>query len=95
MSINQVKKTSTGGFSPCQAPIETNILNIQIKACTYLLGYYPLSHKSTPIKEQQANKENLYGQITLQGQQHDNKSPKIGQRWHILSIQDHENEALK
>jgi len=42
-------------------------------------GYYPLSHKRTPIKEVTSNKrENLYGQIALQELHHDNKSPKNG-----------------
>ena len=40
-------------------------------------GLYPLSHKFTPIKEATRNKrESLYGQITLQRQDHENKSLK-------------------
>jgi len=82
MSINQVKKTSKGGgFSPCQAPIEINIPNMQIRVCTYLMGYYPLSHKSAPTNEAISHKKrSLYGQITLQGQRHGNKNPTMGQR---------------
>ena len=67
MPIKQVKKTSKGGgFGPYQAPIETNILNIEIRARTCLMGYYPLSHKST--NEATSNKKRSpYGQIALQG----------------------------
>jgi len=77
MPINQVKKTSKGGgFGPYQAPIDTNILNTQIRACTCPMGYYPLSHKST--KEATSKKRrSLYDQIALQGQHHHNKSHKM------------------
>jgi len=59
------------------------------------MGYYPLSHKPTPIKEATRNKrESLYGQIALQGQNHDNKSPEIVQRLQLSSLHDHENSGL-
>jgi len=94
--INQVKKTNKGGsFGLNQASIDTNILSTQIIACTCLVGYHPLSHKSTPIKEVTSYKrKSLYDQITLQGQHHDNKSPKIDQRLQLSSVHDHTNEAL-
>ena len=70
--INQVKKTSEEeGFGPYQAPIETNILNTQIRACICLMGYYPLLHMST--KEATSNKRgSFYGQIAPQELHHDN-----------------------
>jgi len=76
--INQVKKISKrGSFGSNQAPIDTNILSTQIKVCTYLMGYYPLSHKSMPTKEATRNKrESLYGQIMLKGQGQENKRYK-------------------
>jgi len=73
VSINEVKKASKGGdLGSYQAPIETNILNTQIRAFTCPMAYYPLSHKS--IKKATSNKKrSLYGQIVLQGQHHGNK----------------------
>jgi len=79
MQINQLKKISKGrSFGTNQVAIDTNILNIQIKACTCLVGYYPLSLKFTPTKEITSNpRESLYGQFAPQGQHYDKKSSKI------------------
>jgi len=88
VSIIQVKKTSKGeGFSPCQAPIKTNILNTQIKACTCSIGYYSFKPTKEAISN---NKKSLSCQITLQWQCHENKSLKMGQRLQLPSKQDHE-----
>ena len=45
------------------------------------MGYYPLSHRSTPTKEATSTKKrNLFGQIALQEQHYHNKNPKIGSK---------------
>jgi len=74
MPNKQVKKTSKGeSFGSDQVSINTNFLNTQIRARTCPMDYYPLLHKST--KEATSNKKrSLYGQITLHGQDHENKS---------------------
>jgi len=88
MPIYHVKKTSKGrSFGPNQASIDTNIPSTQIKVCASLVGYFLLSNNSTPTKEATNNKrESLYNQITLQGQDHENKSLIKGYRLQLSSM---------